>query len=124
MLTLPDEHERLAFVDNLAKSVNKPASQDAYVYATVAAASIQLRPAIHDEEGAKKKLDECEQILDSFDSVETVVHASFYRTSAEYYKVRCIPSRTLPGPLLTSHSQSTSSQPTTRTPSSSWPAST
>ncbi|KAH7378792.1 hypothetical protein BKA66DRAFT_421179 [Pyrenochaeta sp. MPI-SDFR-AT-0127] len=79
-----DDKERLTFVDNLAKSVNKPASQDAYVYATVAAASIQLR--LRDEEGAKKKLEECEQILESFDSVETVVHASFYRASAEYYK--------------------------------------
>ncbi|KAF1838008.1 hypothetical protein BDW02DRAFT_565516 [Decorospora gaudefroyi] len=77
-----DDKERLTFVNDLAKSVNKPASQDAYVYATVAAASIQLR--LRDEEGAKKKLDECEQILDGFDSVETVVHASFYRASAEY----------------------------------------
>jgi 26S proteasome regulatory subunit N9 len=79
-----DDKERLTFVDSLAKSVNKPASQDAYVYATVAAASIQLR--LRNEDGAKKKLDECEHILDGFDSVETVVHASFYRASAEYYK--------------------------------------
>jgi 26S proteasome regulatory subunit N9 len=85
LLTAPDDKERLKFVNDLAESVNKPASQDAYVYATVAAASIQLR--LRDEEGAKKKLDECEQILDNFDSVETVVHASFYRASAEYYKV-------------------------------------
>ncbi|KZM23356.1 hypothetical protein ST47_g5467 [Ascochyta rabiei] len=83
-LTSTDDKERLKFVNDLAESVNKPASQDAYVYATVAAASIQLR--LRDEEGAKKKLDECEQILDNFDSVETVVHASFYRASAEYYK--------------------------------------
>jgi hypothetical protein len=104
MLTIPDDKERLTFVDNLAKSVNKPASQDAYVYATVAAASIQLR--LKDEEGAKKKLDECEQILDGFDSVETVVHASFYRAFAE------------------STSRSTSLPPTTRTPCYSSPVST
>ena len=85
LLIITDDKERLKFVNDLAESVNKPASQDAYVYATVAAASIQLR--LRDEEGAKKKLDECEQILDNFDSVETVVHASFYRASAEYYKV-------------------------------------
>jgi 26S proteasome regulatory subunit N9 len=83
-LTPADDKERLTFVNDLAKSVNKPASQDAYVYATVAAASIQLR--LRDEEGAKKKLEECEQILEGFDSVETVVHASFYKASAEYYK--------------------------------------
>ena len=70
----------------LAKSVNKPASQDAYVYATVAVASIKLR--IGDYDGARKQLDECEQILEGFDSVETAVHASFYRANAEYYKAR------------------------------------
>ncbi|KAF2869024.1 hypothetical protein BDV95DRAFT_498919 [Massariosphaeria phaeospora] len=81
-----DDKERLEFVSTLAKSVNKPASQDAYVYATVAEASIQLRLADYD--GARKNLDEAEQILEGFDSVETVVHASFYRASAEYYKAK------------------------------------
>ncbi|KAF2261015.1 hypothetical protein CC78DRAFT_536047 [Lojkania enalia] len=81
-----DEKERLNFVSSLAKSVNKPASQDAYVYATVAVASIKLR--LGDYDGARKLLDECEQILDNFDSVETVVHASFYRANAEYYKAK------------------------------------
>lgn len=89
VLTIPDEKERLNFVSDLAKRVNKPASQDAYVYATVASASIQLRTGDYD--GARKKLDECELILEGFDSVETVVHASFYRAGAEYYKVRTSP---------------------------------
>jgi 26S proteasome regulatory subunit N9 len=89
ILILPDEKERLNFVSDLAKRVNKPASQDAYVYATVASASIQLRTGDYD--GARKKLDECELILEGFDSVETVVHASFYRAGAEYYKVRTSP---------------------------------
>ncbi|KAL1602853.1 26S proteasome regulatory subunit [Paraconiothyrium brasiliense] len=81
-----DDTERFNFVSDIAKQVNKPASQDAYVYATVAAASIQLRTG--DDEGARKKLDESEQILEGFDSVETAVHASFYKTSAEYYKAK------------------------------------
>ncbi|KAF2728262.1 hypothetical protein EJ04DRAFT_516746 [Polyplosphaeria fusca] len=81
-----EDSDRLKFVSALAKSVNKPASQDAYVYATVAVASIKLR--IGDNDGARKQLDECEQILDNFDSVETVVHASFYRANAEYYKAK------------------------------------
>jgi 26S proteasome regulatory subunit N9 len=84
-LSIADDTERLSFVSDIAKQVNKPASQDAYVYATVAAASIQLRTG--DDDGARKKLDESEQILEGFDSVETAVHASFYKTSAEYYKV-------------------------------------
>lgn len=35
---------------------------------------------------ARKDLDKCESILDTFDSVETVVHANFYRVSATYYQ--------------------------------------
>lgn len=85
LIQLSDDQERLAFLKTLADKVNKPASQDAYVYATVAVAEIDLQLDHYDD--ARKKLDECERILDSFDSVETVVHASFYRTNAEYYKV-------------------------------------
>lgn len=85
MLSFADEDDRLDFLTSLAKSVNKPASQDAYVYATVAVAGIQLKQGDYD--GARKKLDECEQILETFDSVEQSVHASFYKASAEYYKV-------------------------------------
>jgi 26S proteasome regulatory subunit N9 len=48
-------------------------------------ASIQLQ--LGETEDARKRLDESEKILDSFDSVETVVHAAFYRVNAEYYKV-------------------------------------
>ena len=72
--------------------MNKPASQDAYIYATVAVASIELQLGHY--ESARKKLDECERILDLFNFFETVVHASFYRTNADYYKVRY---RAVPG---------------------------
>ncbi|KAI9670091.1 MAG: 26S proteasome regulatory subunit [Trizodia sp. TS-e1964] len=78
-----DGHERLAFLKALTAKVNKPASQDAFVYATVAVASVKLQ--LQDVEGARKELDEAERILDRFDSVETVVHASFYRINADYY---------------------------------------
>lgn len=95
-LILADDKNRLDFLTSLAKSVNKPASQDAYVFATVAVADIQLRQKDYD--GARKKLDECEQILDTFDSVENSVHASFYRASAEYYKVgNTMPDMTVAG---------------------------
>ncbi|KAL1620329.1 26S proteasome regulatory subunit [Diplodia seriata] len=79
-----DDKERLTFLQSLADKANKPASQDAYVYATVAVASVQLQ--LRDFPASRKKLDESERILDSFDTVETVVHASFYRVNAEYYK--------------------------------------
>lgn len=49
-------------------------------------ASVKLR--LKDFEGARKDLDACQAILDKFDSVENVVHASFYKVNADYYQVR------------------------------------
>lgn len=49
-------------------------------------ANIQLQ--VQEYEAAKQKLEECERILETFDSVENVVHASFYRVSAEYHKMK------------------------------------
>lgn len=80
-----DDNERLSFLIDLTKKVNKPSSQDAYVYALVAAAEVKLR--LHDLSGARKDLDAAESILDTFDSVETEVHATFYRINASYYQV-------------------------------------
>jgi hypothetical protein len=72
----------------LADKVNKPDSQDAYVLAQVAIAHTYLGK--EDFAEARKILDECEGILDTFDAVETVVHASFYRENADYFKVHII----------------------------------
>jgi 26S proteasome regulatory subunit N9 len=83
-----DSQERLSFLEAVAKKVNNPNSQDAYVYATVAVATVKLE--LKDLEGARKDLDKSEKILDGFDSVETIVHASFYKVNAEYYQVRQI----------------------------------
>lgn len=69
----------------MAEKVNSPSSQDAYVYATVAVATVKLE--LKNLEGARKDLDKAEKILDGFDSVETIVHATFYRVNAEYYQV-------------------------------------
>ena len=82
---LTDSQERLTFLEGVAKKVNNPNSQDAYVYATVAVATVKLE--LKDTEGARKELDKAEKILDNFDSVETIVHAAFYRVNAEYYQV-------------------------------------
>lgn len=75
---------RLSFLTTLAERVDKPASQDAYVFALTAVASMRLR--LEQTTQAKTDLDKCETILDTFDSVESVVHASFYRTRADYYQ--------------------------------------
>jgi len=81
-----DNDEALEFLTTIATKVNKPASKDAYVYATVEVARVKLLLA--DMEGARKALDEAEKNLETFDSVESVVHASFYRVNADYYNVR------------------------------------
>ncbi|KAL9094811.1 MAG: hypothetical protein Q9165_002760 [Trypethelium subeluteriae] len=80
------QEQRLGFLSSLAERVNKPSSQDAFVYASVAAASIKLR--LEHFQDARQDLDHAESILDSFDSVETVVHASFYEVNADYYHAR------------------------------------
>lgn len=84
-----DYGEALEFMTGVAAKVNQPASQDAYVYATVETARIKLY--LGDLEGARTALDEAERILDRFDSVEPMVNASFYRVNADYYHVK-IPS--------------------------------
>ena len=81
-----DDSERLAFLSSLADRVNKPDSQDAYVYAITEVASVHLRKG--SATGARSELEKAEKILDNFDSVETVVHASFYRVNADYYQAK------------------------------------
>ena len=85
MKKVADDHERLIFLTHLTEKVDKPSSQDAYVYALVAASEVKLR--LQDLEGARKDLNKAESILDTFDSVETEVHATFYRTNASFYQV-------------------------------------
>lgn len=60
-------------------------SQDALVFASVAVARVKL--SLGELEDAKQDLDAAEKLLDSFDSVEAVVHAAFYDASASYYQV-------------------------------------
>lgn len=84
-LLLSDDQERLTFLTSLADKVNKPESQDAYIYALADVANVKQR--LQDLNGAQKDLETCQKVLDTFDSVETVVHASFYKVNADYYHV-------------------------------------
>ncbi|PYH46860.1 proteasome regulatory particle lid subunit RPN9 [Aspergillus saccharolyticus JOP 1030-1] len=81
-----DDKERLAFLTSLADKVNKPDSQDAYIYALADVANVKQR--LQDLDGAQKDLEACQKVLDTFDSVETVVHASFYKVNADYYHAK------------------------------------
>lgn len=79
-----DSQERLEFLSSVATKVDNPNSQDAFVYATVAVATVKLE--LRDFESAKKDLVKSEKILDNFDSVETIVHATFYKANADYHQ--------------------------------------
>lgn len=70
----------------VAKKVDNEYSQDALVFATVAVARVKLD--LNDLDGARSDLDKAERVLDSFDSVETVVHAAFYGANADYYQAK------------------------------------
>lgn len=59
------------------------------MYAVADVAGVKLR--LQDYEGSRKDLDKSQKILDTFDSVETVVHAAFYKVNADYYHVRPVP---------------------------------
>ncbi|KNG83976.1 proteasome regulatory particle subunit (RpnI) [Aspergillus nomiae NRRL 13137] len=78
-----DDKERLSFLTSLADKVNKPDTQEAYIYALGDVANVKQR--LNDLDGAQKDLETCQKVLDNFDSVETVVHASFYKVNADYY---------------------------------------
>ncbi|KAH6606306.1 hypothetical protein Trco_005459 [Trichoderma cornu-damae] len=79
-----DDRDRLAFLQSVVRKVNTEDSQDALVFASVAVARVKL--SLNELEDAKQDLDAAEKILDSFDSVEAVVHAAFYDASANYYQ--------------------------------------
>lgn len=75
----------MQFYKTLTQKVDKPTSQEAYVYALVSGAEVKLKMDIENE--ARKDLDKAQTTLDTFDTVETEVHAAFYRVNAKYYQV-------------------------------------
>lgn len=122
-----DDDDKLAFLQGVAKKVDKEGSQDAFVYASVAVARVKLD--LDDLDGARKELDAAERILDTFDSVETIIHAAFYDANASYYQVGLdhAPRAGFQAPWgcrLTCPSARWTLPPTTATRSSTWRAST
>ncbi|KAI8579184.1 hypothetical protein K450DRAFT_243163 [Umbelopsis ramanniana AG] len=86
------------FLSEIITKVDTPETKDAYVYAVMEAAYFKL--LMGQTEETKKAIDECEKILDQFDSVETVIYASFYRVSAEYFKAEADYAQYYKGALL------------------------
>ena len=72
-------------MSGIIEKVNTPATQDAYVYALIETASLKLLQGQIDM--VQKELEQANKILDTFDSIDTVIHAAFYRVSADYYSV-------------------------------------
>jgi 26S proteasome regulatory subunit N9 len=81
---LADPQAAISFLETIASKVE--ANKDAYVLAVMEAAHFKL--ALHNLEATKVAMEECETILDTLAGVDPVIHASFYRVSADYNKVR------------------------------------
>ena len=80
-----DGAEGLAFLTSLTNRVDTPETREAFVLATMESAYFKL--LLGDLDGTKDAIDSSEKILGQLDSVDLVVHASFYRVSGDYYKV-------------------------------------
>jgi 26S proteasome regulatory subunit N9 len=80
-----DTNEALEFMTTIVEKVNTSTTQDAYVYAMVETAALKL--LLGQQESVRKDLDAVGKILDTFDSVDKVIHASYYRVNADYYSV-------------------------------------
>ena len=78
--------DALAFLQRLATETDQPETQDAHVLLSMEAAHFQL--LLGDLSGTRAAMDRCAKLLDSFDAVEPVVHASFYRVCGNYHKAK------------------------------------
>lgn len=81
-----NQEDALTFMQSLAKQVDHPASNDAFVFATIEAARIKL--LLGDVDGARELTQKAGTTLDTFDSVDPIIHAAYYRVSADYHKAK------------------------------------
>lgn len=81
-----DGTQGLAFLTTLTAKFDTPNTREAFVLGTMESAHFKL--LLGDNEGTKEAMDQCGKILDLLDSVDLVVHASFYRVSGDYYKAK------------------------------------
>ena len=76
----------LTFMQELMELVDTSTSRDAYVFATIHAARTQL--LLGDVTGARTSTQKAGEVLDTFDSVDPVIHAAYYRVGADYHKAK------------------------------------
>jgi 26S proteasome regulatory subunit N9 len=80
-----DPSAALEFLSKLSTKMDTYESQEAYVFATMEAAHFKL--IVGDVDGTKEAMDKCGKTLDTFNTVEKDVHASYYRVCGDFYKV-------------------------------------
>ncbi|KAJ1970461.1 26S proteasome regulatory subunit [Dimargaris xerosporica] len=81
-----DFRQALEFMRTIQGKVSHDDSQDAYVLAQLEAGHFEL--LLGNLDATLVALEASEKILDGFNSVEPVIHASFYRVAADYNKAK------------------------------------
>ncbi|KAK9476519.1 hypothetical protein V1514DRAFT_298296 [Lipomyces japonicus] len=84
--TFDEKEEALRFLESLAQKVNTPSSQDAYVFVKIETARAKL--LLGELDAARVIMDDAWKILDKFDSVESVINATYYSVNSDYYKAK------------------------------------
>ncbi len=83
---MPDPSAAHAFLDSYASKLSADANhRDAFVLATMEAAHYKL--VIGDTQGCKDSINASEKILDSLNNVPSIINATYYRVSADYFKI-------------------------------------
>lgn len=80
----PDE--AVAFLEGVTERLDASKAPEARVMAVIETASYRLHLGQLDQ--TKLAIDQSSAVLDGLPSIEITVHASFYRVSGEYHKVR------------------------------------
>ncbi|KAJ1801590.1 26S proteasome regulatory subunit [Coemansia sp. RSA 2399] len=78
--------EAAEFMTKIAKDVDTPETQEAYVLASLESAHFKL--LLNDLDSTRDILDLCQKKIESFTLVDPVIYASFYRVCADYYKAK------------------------------------
>ncbi|KAF9974864.1 26S proteasome regulatory subunit [Actinomortierella ambigua] len=81
-----DINEAKAFLEKITVKVDKETTREAYVFAKMETAHYQLQ--LGEQDLVKKAMEECQKHLDTFDSVDPLINASFLRVSADYFKIK------------------------------------
>ena len=84
-ILLIDFSKAIQFLDEIILNVDNNDNKDAFVLAKMENAHYHLLSG--DIVTIKKAIDECQKIIDTLNNVENIIYASFYRVSADYYKV-------------------------------------